>query len=55
MFDFEYESDELLQSAPRRGRIGTLSGTMFAMLGATIAVLAVPSVALVWAVQVINS
>ncbi|GAA2851734.1 hypothetical protein Acy02nite_35400 [Actinoplanes cyaneus] len=54
MFDFDYESDVQIHSEPRWGRIGTLSGTFFAMVGATLAVLTVPSVALVWAVRVIG-
>ncbi|WP_221321442.1 hypothetical protein [Actinoplanes sp. L3-i22] len=54
MFDFEYESDVTIQSEPRWGRIGSLSGTLFAMVGATLAAMTLPSVALVWAVRVIS-
>ncbi len=54
MFDFEYETDVQIQSEPRWGRIGSLSGAIFAMVGVTLAVLTVPSFALVWAVQVIG-
>ncbi|MFI1990572.1 hypothetical protein [Actinoplanes sp. NPDC020271] len=53
MFDFEYESD-VIHNEPRWGRIGTLSGAVFAMVGATLAVLTIPSFALVWAVRVIG-
>ncbi|WP_436531560.1 hypothetical protein [Actinoplanes sp. HUAS TT8] len=54
MFDFEYETDVQIQSAPFRERIGSLSGTVFAMVGVVLAVMAVPSFALVWAVRVIG-
>jgi hypothetical protein len=54
MFDFEYESDVTIQGEPRWGRIGSLSGAVFAMVGATLAVMMVPSVILVWAVRVIG-
>lgn len=54
MFDFEYESDVQIHSVPRWGRISALSGTVAAMVGATLAVMTLPSFALVWAVGVIN-
>ncbi|WP_157441150.1 hypothetical protein [Actinoplanes awajinensis] len=55
MFDFEYESDLHIQSAPRWGRIGSLSGTVFAMVGVALAAMTVPTFALVWALQLAGS